>query len=279
MYRTYECREGMDAQERQGRHVALKGDLQWFREVRCTTPVHPRFCRWGSCYTAPMLQQIFGILSTLSTPQLVSVLVVPVLFAIVVHEVAHGWVAKLLGDPTAQRLGRLTLNPLKHIDPIGTILVPALLVLLRTGFVFGWAKPVPITWENLRHPKRDMAIVAAAGPVANLLMALFWAVLAKISFLLPDTAAWIGEPLRYMGLGGILANVLLMVFNLLPLPPLDGGRVAVGLLPGPLAWQLSRLEPYGFFILIGLMITGVLGYLILPVAELVIRLLVAVVGL
>ncbi len=226
-----------------------------------------------------MLQQIFGILSTLSTPQLISVLVVPVLFAIVVHEVAHGWVAKLLGDPTAQRLGRLTLNPLKHIDPFGTILVPALLVLLRTGFVFGWAKPVPITWENLRRPKRDMAIVAAAGPVANLLMALFWAVLAKIGFLLPDTAAWIGEPLRYMGLGGILANVLLMVFNLLPLPPLDGGRVAVGLLPGPLAWRLSQLEPYGFFILIGLMITGVLGYLVLPVAELVIRLLVSLVGL
>jgi Zn-dependent protease len=226
-----------------------------------------------------MLQQIFGILSTLSTPQLVSVLVVPVLFAIVVHEVAHGWVAKHLGDPTAQRLGRLTLNPIKHIDPVGTLLVPALLVLLRTGFVFGWAKPVPITWTNLRHPKRDMAIVAAAGPAANLLMALSWAVLAKIGFLLPVEAAWIGEPLRYMGLGGILANVLLMVFNLLPLPPLDGGRVAVGLLPGPLAWQLSRLEPYGFFILIGLMITGVLGYLILPVAELVVRLLVFVVRL
>jgi len=226
-----------------------------------------------------MLQQIFGILSTLSTPQLVSVLVVPVLFAIVVHEVAHGWVAKQLGDPTASRLGRLTLNPLKHIDPVGTILVPGLLVLLRTGFVFGWAKPVPITWSNLRHPKRDMAIVAAAGPAANLLMAFSWAVLAKIGFLLPVEAAWIGEPLRYMGLGGILANVLLMVFNLLPLPPLDGGRVAVGLLPGPMAWQLSRLEPYGFFILIGLMITGVLGYLILPVAELVVRLLVFVVRL
>ena len=226
-----------------------------------------------------MLQQIFGILSTLSIPQLISVLVVPVLFAIVVHEVAHGWVAKLLGDPTAQRLGRLTLNPIKHIDPVGTLLVPALLVLLRTGFVFGWAKPVPITWENLRHPKRDMAIVAAAGPAANLLMALFWAVMTKISFLLPETAAWISEPLRYMGLGGILANVLLMVFNLLPLPPLDGGRVAVGLLPGRLAWQLSRVEPYGFFILIGLMLTGVLGYLILPVAELVVRAIVAVVGL
>src|SRR3990170_1677892 len=226
-----------------------------------------------------MLQQIFGILSTLSTPQLISVLVVPVLFAIVVHEVAHGWVAKLLGDPTAQRLGRLTLNPLKHIDPVGTILVPALLVLLRTGFVFGWAKPVPITWENLRHPKRDMAIVAAAGPAANLLMALFWALLAKIGFLLPETAAWIGEPLRYMGLGGILANVLLMVFNLLPLPPLDGGRVAVGLLPGPLAWQLSRVEPYGFFILLGLMAFGVLWFIIQPFTNFMTGLVHMVVGL
>src|SRR3990172_3405829 len=128
----------------------------------------------------------------LSLPQFFAVAFLPLLFAITVHEVAHGWVAKLLGDPTAQRLGRLTLNPLKHIDPVGTILVPALLVLLRTGFVFGWAKPVPITWENLRRPKRDMAIVAAAGPAANLLMALFWAVLAKIGFLLPETAAWIG---------------------------------------------------------------------------------------
>ena len=226
-----------------------------------------------------MLEQIFGILSSLSTPQLVSVLVVPVLIGIIVHEVAHGWVAKHLGDPTAQRLGRLTLNPIKHIDPVGTILIPALLVLFRTGFVFGWAKPVPVTWENLRHPKRDMAIVAAAGPAANLLMAFFWALMTKISFYLPDAAAAFAEPLRYMGLGGILANVLLMTFNLLPLPPLDGGRVAVGLLPGPLAYRLSRVEPYGFFILIGLMITGVLGYLILPVAELVVRMIVAVVGL
>src|SRR3989304_9250778 len=121
----------------------------------------------------------------LSPPQLVAVPFLPLLFAITVHEVAHGWVAKKFGDPTAQRLGRLTLNPLKHIDPIGTLLVPALLVLLRTGFVFGWAKPVPITWENLRHPKRDMALVAAAGPVANLLMAVLWGLVVKISILLP----------------------------------------------------------------------------------------------
>jgi Zn-dependent protease len=226
-----------------------------------------------------MLDQILRILASLSVPQLVSVLLIPVLFAIIVHEVAHGWVAKLLGDPTAERLGRLTLNPIKHIDPVGTILVPGLLVLLRTGFVFGWAKPVPVTWENLRRPKRDMAIVAAAGPLANLAMALFWALVVKLGLLLTGTAGWIAEPLKYMGLGGILANVLLMVFNLLPLPPLDGGRVAVGLLPGPWAWRLSRLEPYGFFILIGLMITGILSFIIWPVAEVVVRLIILVTAL
>ncbi len=232
-----------------------------------------------------MLEQIFGILSRLSQPQLISVLVIPVLFAIVVHEVAHGWVAKLLGDPTAHRLGRLSLNPIKHIDPVGTVLVPAMLLLFRTGFVFGWAKPVPITWENLRRPKRDMALVAAAGPAANLLMAIAWGLLLKISTLLPLIALWVSAPLRYMALAGILANVLLMVFNLLPIPPLDGGRVAVGLLPGPWAWRLSQLEPYGFIILIGLMISGpLLGVSLLwmilgPVAEFVARVVVTVVGL
>jgi Zn-dependent protease len=226
-----------------------------------------------------MLEQILRILSSLETPQLISVLLIPVLFAIIVHEVAHGWVAKHLGDPTAQRLGRLTLNPIKHIDPIGTILVPALLVLLRTGFVFGWAKPVPVTWENLRRPKRDMALVAVAGPASNLLMAIGWALVARVGDALPADYHWVAEPLVYMGLGGILANILLMSFNLLPLPPLDGGRVAVGLLPGRIAWQFSRIEPYGFIILIALMATGVLGYLIWPVAEIGVRLVMLVTGL
>ena len=213
----------------------------------------------------------------LSTPQLVAVAILPLLFAITVHEVAHGWVARKFGDPTAQRLGRLTLNPLKHIDPVGTILVPGLLLLLG-GFVFGWAKPVPVTWENLRHPKRDMAIVAAAGPAANLVMALFWALIARIGVQF-GAQSWAGLPMQYMGLFGIEINAVFMILNLIPLPPLDGGRVAVGLLPGPLAWQLARIEPFGFFILLGLLATGILGVIIGPPIHMVERLISLIVGL
>lgn len=224
--------------------------------------------------------EIIHRLNTLSLPQLLSVLVVPVLFAIIVHEVAHGWMAKFLGDPTAERLGRLSLNPVKHVDPVGTILVPGLLLLFKTGFLFGWAKPVPITWENLRHPKRDMALVAAAGPMANLVMALAWAGVVKLGEFLPPSALWAALPLAYMGLGGILINVLLMIFNLLPLPPLDGGRVAVGLLPGALSWRLSQLEPLGFPILLLLMlIPGLLASIVLPPGDFVVRLIVNTFGL
>ncbi|KPK74132.1 MAG: hypothetical protein AMJ84_00720, partial [Acidithiobacillales bacterium SM23_46] len=135
----------------------------------------------------------------LPLPQLIAVAVLPILFAITVHEVAHGWVAKQFGDLTAARLGRLTLNPLKHIDPVGTVLVPALLLLLKSGFLFGWARPVPVSFENLRNPKRDMIFVAAAGPAANLLMAIFWGMIVKLSTFLPDTLRWVAEPLMYMG--------------------------------------------------------------------------------
>jgi Zn-dependent protease len=218
-------------------------------------------------------------MSELSLPQVIVVSILPILFAITVHEVAHGWVAKRFGDPTAQRLGRLTLNPFKHIDPIGTVLIPALLLLLKAGFLFGWARPVPVTWENLRHPKRDMVFVAIAGPVANLLMAFFWGAVAKFATALPASADWAAVPLQLMGEIGITINVLLMVFNLLPLPPLDGGRVAVGLLPGPLAWQLSRVEPYGFFILLGLMVFGILWFIIQPAVSVVTALVYFVVGL
>lgn len=217
-------------------------------------------------------------MTALTTPQIIAVAALPILFAITVHEAAHGWVAKRLGDPTADRLGRVTLNPLKHIDMVGTVLVPALLI-ATAGIAIGWAKPVPVTWENLRHPKRDMALVALAGPASNLLMAIFWGLVIKITLSLPVSAQWIVEPLIYMGKFGILINVILMVFNLLPIPPLDGGRIATGLLPGPWAWQLSRLEPYGFFIIIGLLMTGALWFILDPIRMVVTRLVVALVGL
>ena len=225
-----------------------------------------------------MLQEILRF----PLPIAIIVLALPVLFAITVHEVAHGWVAKLLGDPTAERLGRLTLNPIKHIDPVGTVLVPAALLFLITmtgsGFLFGWAKPVPVTWENLRHPKRDMIFVAAAGPGANLLMAILWGVIAQLGHVWPGSAGP-NSALVSMGEWGILINVVLMVFNLLPLPPLDGGRVAVGLLPGRWAYQLSRIEPFGFPILLTLMITGLLWVAIGPPIVFFWRLVTTLVGL
>lgn len=207
--------------------------------------------------------------------QKVAVWALPILFAITVHEVAHGWVAKRLGDPTAMMLGRLTLNPVKHVDPIGTFLVPFALMLMHLP-IFGWAKPVPVTWENLRHPKRDMALVAVAGPVANLLMALLWAVVMRVGLGMGMGAgelAWLGRPLAYMGFAGIQINVMLMVLNLLPLPPLDGGRVMAGVLPGPLSWKFSRIEPYGFFILLGLLWTGLLSYVLNPPIDGLIKLI------
>ena len=213
----------------------------------------------------------------LSLPQFIAVAALPLLFAITVHEVAHGWMAKQFGDPTAQRLGRLTLNPLKHIDPVGTVVVPLVLLLLG-GFIFGWAKPVPVTWQNLRHPKRDMAIVAAAGPGANLVMALFWAVIARLGVEL-GMSSWAGLPMIKMGQFGIEINVVLMVLNLLPIPPLDGGRVAVGLLPGPWAWQLARIEPFGFFILLALLATHLLGAIIGPPITMLVQLIYTIVGL
>lgn len=194
--------------------------------------------------------------------QRIAVWALPVIFAITVHETAHGWVALRLGDPTARMLGRLTLNPAKHIDPIGTILVPGVLLMLG-GVIFGWAKPVPITYQNLHHPKRDMALVALGGPLSNLLMALFWTAVAHTGALLGAGA--LGMFLIYTGVAGIFINIILMALNLLPLPPLDGGRVAVGLLPGRIGWQLSRVEPFGLPILVLLLVTGVLGQILWPV--------------
>ena len=198
-------------------------------------------------------------MGNLNTIQMLAVWALPVLFAITVHEVAHGWVAKLCGDPTAKMMGRLTLNPIKHIDPIGTLLVPGVLLVLG-GFMFGWAKPVPVTWENLRKPRRDVALVALAGPGANLLMGIIWALLMKLAIVLGATQSGsFAYPLLLMGQAGIVINVILMVLNLLPIPPLDGGRVLSSALPGPWAWKLSRIEPYGIVIVLILLATGLIG--------------------
>lgn len=191
----------------------------------------------------------------------------PVLLAITLHEAAHGYVARHFGDPTADLAGRITLNPLRHIDPVGTLLVPASILALSSlfgagGILFGWAKPVPVNFSRLRNPKADMLWVAAAGPFTNLIMALGWAILFRI--------ALIGEPGAYtlpllkMADAGMQINAVLMVLNLLPLPPLDGGRIAVSLLPHHLAWRFARLEPYGFPILLVLLFTGVLGAILWP---------------
>lgn len=196
--------------------------------------------------------------------QRIAVWVLPVLFAVTVHEVAHGWAARVLGDPTALMLGRLTLNPLKHIDPIGTVLLPGLLLYVG-GFVFGWARPVPVTWENLRQPRRDVALVAAAGPGANLLMAIVWALAIRVGTLIYAGLPWLGVPLIYMGVAGIFINLILFLLNLLPILPLDGGRVLTSLLPGRLAARFMRIEPYGLVILLALLVLGVLGQVLSPV--------------
>ncbi len=197
----------------------------------------------------------------LTVIQKVAVSALPIIFAITVHEAAHGYVAKYFGDLTADKLGRITLNPIKHIDPIGTILLPALTLMLG-GILFGWAKPVPVNFANLRNPKKDMFWVAAAGPASNLLMAIFWALVLGYSSRAPESATVF---LFEMSKVGIMINLVLMVLNLLPLPPLDGGRIAVSLLPMNLAVMLSRVEQYGFIILIILLFSGILGKVIWPI--------------
>ena len=213
----------------------------------------------------------------LSIIQKIAVFALPVLFAITLHEAAHGYVARHYGDMTAYAAGRISLNPLRHIDLVGTIIVP-LVSLLLADILFGWAKPVPVNFANLRHPKQDMLWVAAAGPFANLLMALGWAFAFKLGVgLAPSnpTTAW----LVLVGASGIFVNVIFMVLNLLPLPPLDGGRIAVSLLPHRLAWKFAQVERYGFLILIALLFTGLLSYVLWPLITVAIAIIGALFGI
>ncbi|MEO8629608.1 MAG: site-2 protease family protein [Betaproteobacteria bacterium] len=200
------------------------------------------------------------------------------IFAITLHEAAHGYVAKYFGDYTAYQAGRISLNPINHVDLVGTVIVPAALVIMTAGqFVFGWAKPVPVNFSNLREPKRDMLWVAAAGPGANLLMALLWAIVLRLIVSLP--ANYFSYPLQEMAKGGVLINLGLMVLNLIPMPPLDGGRIAVSLLPNKVAYRFAMIEPYGLFIVIALLATGILNRIIWPIVAVCRKLMFALFGL
>lgn len=198
--------------------------------------------------------------------QTITVYALPVLFAITLHEAAHGYVARMFGDPTAYLMGRVSLNPIRHVDPMGTIVVPLVLLLTTKlmgggGMLFGWAKPVPVDWSRLRRPKQDMLWVALAGPGSNMVMAILWAISLRM---LIEVGATPDDFWARMAIAGIQINLMLMALNLLPLPPLDGGRIVFSLLPDRIAYQYARIEPYGLMIVIVLMVTGVLWVLLQP---------------
>jgi Zn-dependent protease len=197
----------------------------------------------------------------LSPIQYFTISIIPVLLAITVHEAAHGYAAKHFGDKTAYFLGRITLNPIKHIDPVGTVVIPGMLLLMSAPFLFGWAKPVPVNFSNLNNPKKDMMWVALAGPASNLAMAIIWAIILG---LFKSSGASYALFIIGMAQVGIMINLVLMLLNLLPIPPLDGGRMAVSLLPSPWSYKLASLERYGMFILIFLIVSGLLSAILLP---------------
>ncbi|MGI9292201.1 MAG: site-2 protease family protein [Gammaproteobacteria bacterium] len=203
---------------------------------------------------------------------------IPILFAITLHEVAHGWMAKKCGDRTAEMLGRLSLNPLKHVDPVGTVVVP-IMMFMFSGLLFGWAKPVPVAFGNLNRPKQDMIWVALAGPFANIVMGILWALVLKFTLVSGLAGSFMGEWLVSMSRIGILINALLAAFNLLPLPPLDGGRVLRGLVSESIGQFLDRIEPYGLIILVVLLVSGFLWVLVGPILGFVESLIVFVAGL
>ncbi len=218
-----------------------------------------------------------------STIQNITIFAIPMILAITLHEASHAYAARYFGDSTAYMLGRMTLNPVKHIDPIWTIVVPLLLILMKSPFLFGAAKPVPVNFGALRNPKRDMIWVAAAGPLANLVMMILWGLILKLALSLPESTP--AAFLALMGQAGILVNAIIMIFNLFPLLPLDGGRIVAGLLPGRLAYSFSRTEPYGMFILIGLIVadsTGLFkffGAVVIPLVELSTNSIYAIMGI
>lgn len=213
--------------------------------------------------------------------QAITVYAIPVLLAITLHEAAHGYVARMFGDSTAYMLGRVTLNPVKHIDPVGTILVPLAIVLVSklsggAGFLFGWAKPVPVNFANLRHPKRDMIWVAAAGPGSNFVQALLWALVLGLA---AGGGLMASSALGKMAYWGIQINLMLMALNLLPIPPLDGGRILVGLLPDRASAAVARIEPYGFFVILALLAAGLLDNLMRPLIAVAESIIAALIGL
>jgi len=213
---------------------------------------------------------------TLTTMQQIAIWVLPIVFAITVHESAHAYTAYYFGDNTAKSQGRLSLNPIKHIDWLGTIVVPALMI-ISTGFAFGWAKPVPIDYRKLYKPKTNMIWIAFAGPFSNLVMGVFWAIILRLALLsnIEHTAILF---IIFTTVAGIMINTILMVLNLLPLPPLDGSRILSGILPTRLSIAYNKLEPYGFFIIIGLMVLGLLGIILNPFINLVLSLMAEVSG-